>query len=60
MENTHTPPFNGLFSTTTWVSRYQKGKTCLDFNEASNDGVFLGAVASAGPYANNLHLAPDR
>ena len=60
MENTHTPPFNGLFSRTTWVSRYQKGKTCLDLNEASNDGVFLGAVASAGPYANNLHLAPDR
>jgi len=57
---THTPPFNGLFSRTTWVSRYQKGKTCLDLNEASNDGVFLGAVASAGPYANNLHLAPDR
>jgi len=23
-------PFNGLFSTTTWVSRYQKGKTSLD------------------------------
>ena len=24
-------PFNGLFSRTTWVSRYQKGKTSLDF-----------------------------
>jgi len=24
-------PFNGLFSRTTWVSRYQKGKTNLDF-----------------------------
>jgi len=23
-------PFNGLFSRTTWVSRYQKGKTSLD------------------------------
>jgi len=23
-------------------------------------GVFMMAVASAGPYANNLHLAPDR
>ena len=48
-------PFNGLFSRTTWVSRYQKGKTSLDLNEARDDGV-LGWVASAGPYANILHL----
>ena len=27
-------PFNGLFSRTTWVSRYQKGKTDLDFTGA--------------------------
>jgi len=27
-------PFNCLFSRTTWVSRYQKGKTNLDFTEA--------------------------
>ena len=27
-------PFNSLFSRTTWVSRYQKGKTSLDLNEA--------------------------
>ena len=26
--------FNGLFSRTTWVSRYQKGKTNLDVTEA--------------------------
>ena len=32
-------PFNGLFSRTTWVSRYQKGKTSLALNEARNDGV---------------------
>jgi len=31
---THTRPFNGLFSGTTQVSRYQKGKTNLDFTEA--------------------------
>jgi len=31
---THTHPFNGPFSGTTWVSRYQKGKTNLDFTEA--------------------------
>jgi len=27
-------PFNGLFTKTTWVSQYQKGKTNLDFTEA--------------------------
>ena len=27
-------PFNGLFSRTTWVSRYQKGKNNLDFSGA--------------------------
>ena len=31
-------PFNGLFSRTTWVSRYQKGITSLDLNEARDDG----------------------
>ena len=30
----HTHPFNGRFSGTTRVSRYQKGKTNLDFTEA--------------------------
>jgi len=33
-------PFNGLFSRTTWVSWYQKGKTTLDLNEARDDRVF--------------------
>ena len=38
--HTHTHiPFNGLFSRKTWVSRYQKGKTSLDLNEARYDGV---------------------
>ena len=32
--NTLAHPFNGPFSVTTQVSRYQKGKTNLDFNEA--------------------------
>jgi len=31
---THTHPFNGPLSTTVRVSRYQKGKTSLDFTEA--------------------------
>ena len=33
LENTHTHPFNGPFSGITFVSRYQKGKTNLDFTE---------------------------
>ena len=32
-------PFNSLFSRTIWVSRYRKGKTSLDLNEAGDDGV---------------------
>ena len=32
--HTHTHPFNGPFSGTTRVGRYQKGKTNLDFTEA--------------------------
>jgi len=31
-------PFNGLFSRTTSVCRYQKGRAILDFNEARDDG----------------------
>ena len=33
-KTTHTHPFNGPLSGTTRVSRYQKGKTNLDFTEA--------------------------
>ena len=32
--HTHTHTFNGLLSGTTQVSRYQKGKSNLDFTEA--------------------------
>jgi len=32
--HTHTHPFNSPLSRTTWVSRYQKGKTNLYFTEA--------------------------
>ena len=56
----HTPtpthPFNGSFSGTTQVSRYQKSKTNLDFTEARDSGWQwhqLGHNAS-------LQLAPDR
>jgi len=34
---THTHPFNGPLSGTTRVSRYQKGKTNLDFIEARDN-----------------------
>ena len=34
LRNTHTHPFNSPLSRTTQVSRYQKGKTNLDFTEA--------------------------
>jgi len=36
LQHTHTLPFNGPFSRTTQVSRYQKGKTNLDFTEATD------------------------
>jgi len=36
--HTHTNPLNGPFSGTTQVSRYQKGKTNLDFTEARDSG----------------------
>jgi len=45
----NTTPVNSIFSRTTWVNRYQKGKTSLDLDEARVDGVVV-AVASAGPY----------
>jgi len=32
-------PLNGLFTMTTWVSRYQKGKTSQDLNKARDDGI---------------------
>ena len=34
--HTHTHTFDGPFSRTTRVSRYQKGKTNLDFTEATD------------------------
>ena len=54
--HTHTHPFNGPFSGTTRVGRYQKGKKQSGFYWSKRQWV---AMASAGPYAS-LHLAPDR
>ena len=53
MTDDHTHPFNGLFSKITQVSRYQKGKTNLDFTEARD------SEWQWQPHAS-LHLAPDR
>jgi len=55
---THTQPFNGPLSGTTRVSRYQKGKTNLDFIYWSKETV-SGSGISWAMYAT-LHLAPDR
>jgi len=44
------------FSRTTWVSRHQKGKPFWILLEQE----MMVAVASGGPYANHMHLAPDR
>jgi len=52
----HTHPFNGPLSGTTRVSRYQKGKTDLDFTEARDSEWQWHQL---GHYAS-LHLAPDR
>jgi len=44
-------PFSGLFSRTTWVSCYQKGKTSLDLTEARDDGGRWPPLASRPPSA---------
>jgi len=49
--HTHTQPFNGPFSRTTRVGRYQRGKTNLDFTEARD---------SQWQWHQLGHLAPDR
>jgi len=51
-------PFDGLFSRTTWVSWYQKGKSSLDLNDTRDDRV-LGCSGISWTI-RNLHLAPDR
>jgi len=48
------------WTTLTWISRYLKGETSLHLNEAGYDGGFGMVVASAGPHASNVHLAPER
>ena len=59
-KHTHTP-FNGPFSRTTRVSRYQKGKTNLDFTEARDSEWQwhqLGHIKSAPRYRQITMPAP--
>ena len=51
--------FNGLFSKTTWISRYQKGKTSLDLNEARDDGI-LKCNDISWTIGKHPHLTPNR
>ena len=51
----HTHPFNGPFSGTTQVSRYQKCKTNLDFTEARDSEWQWHQLEHI-----QVHLAPDR
>ena len=53
--DTHTHPFNDPLSRTTWVSRYQKGKTNLDYT-GSRDSEWQWHQLSHV----RQHLAPDR
>jgi len=55
-QNTHTHTRLTAFSGTIQVSRYQKGKTNLDFSEARDSEWQWHQL---GHYAS-LHLAPDR
>jgi len=53
--HTHTHSFNGPFSRTTRVGRYQKGKTNLDFTKSRDSEWQWHQLAYS-----SLHLAPDR
>ena len=58
MEHTHL--FNGPISGTTWVSRYQKGKTNLDFTKAKDSGISW-AVSKSAPRSRQITMpAPHR
>ena len=47
-------PFNGLFSRTTWVSRYQKGKTNLDFTGAESGSGITWAICKSAPRSRQI------
>jgi len=51
----HTHPFNGPFSGTTRVSRYQKDKTNLDFTEARDSGISW-AICKSAPCSREITM----
>jgi len=53
LTETHTHPFNGPFSGSTRVSRYQKGKTNLDFTEARDSGI-RWAICKSAPRSRQI------
>ena len=58
--HTHTHPFNGPLSGTTWVSQYQKGKTNLDFTEARDSEwqwYQLGRMQVCTPLQTDSHTS---
>jgi len=59
-ESTHTHPFNDPFSGSTRVSRYQKGKTNLDFTEARDSEWQwhqLGLMQACTPLQTDNHAS---
>jgi len=58
--HTRTQPFNGPFSRTTRVSRYQKGKTNLDFTEARDGMLYADSIQHKRfLIAKNIDFRPD-
>ena len=54
---THTHPFNGPLSGTTWASRYQKGKTNLDFTETRDSGSGISwAMCNSAPCSRQITM----
>jgi len=53
---THTHPFNGHLSGTTRVSRYQKGKTNLDFTEARDSEWQWHPLGKSAPRSSQITM----
>ena len=54
--HTHTRAFNGPFSGTTQVSRYQKGKTNLDFTETVGGSGISWAICKSAPRCRQITM----
>ena len=57
--HTHTRTFNGPFSRISQVSRYQKGRTNLDFTEARGSGISWARCKSA-PHSRQITMPAPR